>query len=512
MTQVRLKCRAGLPWEPFQCPHPAEKNRLCVFHVPKWKPEEKEKLSPSDLATAERLAQKCRQEFVKFLEVTESLSEKTFFDFRGFHLPALDLEGRTFKKKVEFRDAVFYDDALFKGTTFDQGADFENATFYGTANFDEAKIKEHGGFALSAFKQATSFRKAVFTQADFTQVVFEQQSDFNTAEFKEVGLFQGTVFGQLVDFSGATFKSAIFSRADFREPAHFSGVKFKERADFLGAAFKKDAQFIGGQGHRCFSECDFRRLKLEKDAELIFERTSLSAATFLDTNLERVTFRDVEWHQAPARIRGWMNRPKCLWDEFDSSRQDTLDKETYEKIGENYSQLVTNYESRRDFGSAESFYVGEMEIQRKKKGVGYKRRWARVLRERINEYGIYRLTSNYGTSYVQALVVLGLMIFLLSTLFLFSGFQSSKEPPGRPPRGIEYDLWADPTHHPAAVRQLIGDFGASVSLLFSIITFQKDRFYEPLEGPSRLLLYLSTIILTAQTALVLLAIRRRFKR
>lgn len=52
----------------------------------------------------------------------------------------------------------------------------------------------------------------------------------------------------------------------------------------------------------------------------------------------------------------------------------------------------------------------------------------------------------------------------------------------------------------------------SVSYSLSIITFQKERFYEPLGWEARFLLYLAVLVLTVQSALVLLAVRRQFKR
>ncbi|HEV8366905.1 MAG TPA: hypothetical protein VGQ39_03050 [Pyrinomonadaceae bacterium] len=59
---------------------------------------------------------------------------------------------------------------------------------------------------------------------------------------------------------------------------------------------------------------------------------------------------------------------------------------------------------------------------------------------------------------------------------------------------------------------MASDLGESVLFTLSIITFQKERFYEPVGWQAKLCLYSAVLFLTAQAALVLLALRRRFKR
>src|SRR5437868_3565689 len=130
----------------------------------------------------------------------------------------------------------------------------------------------------------------------------------------------------------------------------------------------------------------------------------------------------------------------------------------------------------------------------------------------MNAYSVYRISSNYGTSYVQAFIILIVLIFSFSLVFLYSGFQPSREGASNSTRVIEYNLLSDSNHQSVSFGQWASDYGSAVSLSFSIITFQRDRFYEPLEGWSRFWLYIAVFVLPAQTAMVLLAIRRRFKR
>jgi hypothetical protein len=314
----------------------------------------------------------------------------------------------------------------------------------------------------------------------------------------------------LADFSDAIFYNARFFRAHFKQTAIFSQTTFNEGVDFLGTNFSKDAYFVGDNIHKCFEErCSFKGIKLDKDAELVFERVCLERATFLDANLERITFRDVDWHRASSR---WMTRKQALSDEFEMLNGDELNKSIYEKISENYSQLVLNYEKRRDYNSAENFHIGEMELLRKKKCIEIKSNWWRKFRGGVNAYGVYRLSSNYGTSYVQAFIVFIILILLLAALFLYSGFYINVEKSAGEVRAVEYNVLPDSEHQTGTLSQWAYDYLSAVSLSISIVTFQKERFYQPMGGVSRFLFYIALVVLTAQATLILLAIRRRFKR
>ena len=150
-------------------------------------------------------------------------------------------------------------------------------------------------------------------------------------------------------------------------------------------------------------------------------------------------------------------------------------------------------------------------MRRKKKGLKAPPGWKRSLREWVNSYSIYRALSQYGTSYWQALIVLGGMILLLSWIFLFTGFQLSKEYSASTNRVIEYDFTLDSTRW-ASLGDCISAYGKSVLFTLSIITFQRERFYEPANDPARFWLFIAVFVLTSQVAMVLLAVRRRFKR
>ena len=91
--------------------------------------------------------------------------------------------------------------------------------------------------------------------------------------------------------------------------------------------------------------------------------------------------------------------------------------EGIERTLENYSQLVKYYEDRREFGLAELFHVGEMDMVRWRR-TSSRNRLAAWFERNVSAIGLYRLCSMYGSSYLRALTVLVALsiVFALSLL------------------------------------------------------------------------------------------------
>jgi len=79
---------------------------------------------------------------------------------------------------------------------------------------------------------------------------------------------------------------------------------------------------------------------------------------------------------------------------------------------------------------------------------------------------------------------------------------------GKPVRVIHYSL----TPHLDSARQWLSDYGEAISFSLSMATFQRVRLYES-SGPwSYFLMTAGSVIFASQGALLLLALRRQFKR
>jgi hypothetical protein len=295
--------------------------------------------------------------------------------------------------------------------------------------------------------------------------------------------------------------------ASFTGDGRFSNSRFYGPVNFNHATFNSQGEFINHKTDYGFNdEVDFRDLNIGPQAGLTFRNVKLEKGRFTNSYLGAATFSNVKWLSQRHKLAPWTTRPAALWDEFRSSRNLTFDN--YEAIAENYRQLVLNYEGKRDYETAESFHIGEMEMRRKKKAAGIAWFPLRKIREWLNSYGIYRASNHYGTSYGQALITLLGLIILFSLGFLYAGFRTVDDPK----QTIEYNISSDALHKNVGAKQWANDLVAASALCMSILTFQKDRFYEPLEGLARLWLFLAVVALTGQAAMTLLALRRRFKR
>ena len=151
-------------------------------------------------------------------------------------------------------------------------------------------------------------------------------------------------------------------------------------------------------------------------------------------------------------------------------------------------------------------------MRRKKQRTHTKSCRGRWWRERLNAYWLYKLLSYYGTSYWQATAVLLALLLFFSMVFLYTGLRSDVERIGSPTRVIEYNMIPDTGHQRVKFEQWASDYGEAILFSLSIVTFQRDRFYAPVGWQSQLFLYLAVLTMTAQAALILLSIRRRFRR
>ncbi|MDQ3816072.1 MAG: pentapeptide repeat-containing protein [Acidobacteriota bacterium] len=531
MVQARVNCKFKLWYsDDFKCPHPAKRNSLCIFHLPKQTKDKKEQLQGAELDAALRLEEEFLLKIEDLLEQFTTSSEIEFIDFRGFCFPSINWKGKEFFKKLDLQNATFYQDVHFDKAIFHEEADFHSVTFMDAANFHEAIFNGKADFGIAKFNQWAGFSEAVFREeavfltefgatAYFHGSTFHRNATFIDARFKGSAIFPKTtfkgeawfltvVFMDMANFIEATFdKKAIFSSSFFEQKTTFAGALFSEQVSFRDSTFSEDCSFKPYTRTCVLGECDFRRLNLKAEAQINFHQVYLGKARFIDTDLLKINFRDIEWGASDSK---WLSR-SILWDEVCSLEEDDGER-NYEKVAENYRQLVLNYEAKRDYDLAEAFHIGEMEMRRKKKGAHIKSSWLRWLREKLNAYWLYRLLSNYGTSYWQAFIMLKFLVLFFAATFLYSGFQPTKENIGSTDRIIEYNLIPDSTHHSVSFGKWLADYREAILFALSIITFQRERFYVPVGWQSQLFLYLAVLVMTTQAALLLLSIRRRFRR
>ena len=257
---------------------------------------------------------------------------------------------------------------------------------------------------------------------------------------------------------------------------------------------------------------DFTKMKCKDTANIRFESVDLSTASFYLTDIEGFTFKNIKWGEVRE---GFVTR-SVLKDEdlFETNERyelgdldvDKVLKENERKIKKRelkinyfrqveilYRQLKRNYEEKRDYAGAGDFHFGEQEMRRRQQTL--LGQWTSLTLP-------YRLFSGYGEKWGRALVSFFIAVFLFAGLNL---------------------LWIQPKtpwHPPNAWEQTdpMGKLVESSLFTFKLMTLQRDLKYEAVSQPvwlgrlGKLVLNLEFLIGPALIALMLLAIRRQFRR
>lgn len=465
---------------------------------------------------------------------------KDCFDFCGFVFLFADFRKATFAKKANFLEATFTRAANFSGATFTEKADFSCATFTKTAHFRHATFAKNvdvswttftegaifgqahfartADFVGATFTEATNFHGATFSgAANFGEVTFTKGAFFYGATFSDEASFHDVTFTNGANFVGATFtKGANFFRTAFTEAANFVEVTFTRNADFSEATFSNVAFFddvaFGPRksalttGAETSTIADFRAVRFLKPELVRFLRTNGSAieglrVRFVNCHVEGVQFDAVRWHRADGRM--------VLQDELDVIEQGEA-APSHEETAIVYRRLITNFEKARAYDLAEDCTIGEFEMKRrdpsrfifaKRLGWLYGRfpRFMRWLGEHLSVVGIYRLASIYGTSYQRAGVVLVLLIASFVLVFAMI-------------------IGIHPLLLSAGTISTCGQLNPAQALCSGLVhalevaTLQRDVLYKPDSSLGRLVEILEQVFIAGQAALLLFALRRRFRR
>ncbi|HWU52666.1 MAG TPA: hypothetical protein VN153_07595 [Tahibacter sp.] len=262
----------------------------------------------------------------------------------------------------------------------------------------------------------------------------------------------------------------------------------------------------GKERHSPYRWLNFQDLKTVEKASIALRGVALYGVRLGGTNLEKVDFSESDWPVIDGR--------SGIHDEIDLRQGIAAAKNPgdldvlvgkMERTAESYRQLVVNFEAKRNYELAESFHVGEMEMARLKAEAAISKRvgrWARCL----NGYRLYRFLSKYGTSYHRAASVLVVLLLGFSVLFLFNGYKI------RDGGAVNYDIAACERCQRVSLADVASDYSGSLAMTLSIATLQKERHADPSGATGSILSTAVLVVVSAQLALLLFAIRRRFRR
>lgn len=370
----------------------------------------------------------------------------------------------------------FLDELWLDGNEYTIPVVFTRCFFESEVNVRECTFEKDVRFNGSVFKNTVWFWSPEFNgEADFGSCTFDSDSHFRNVMFK----------GQLL-FLGSNIQSIDFRGCEFHHYARFEGAHFRNIAEF------NDVQFL--------RPADFTFSQFQTPERVHFVRNNQKASTglrlrLLHCDVEGVNFRDVRWHRRWGRL--------VLQNELDLLER--AKKGSYELVAVLYRQLLKNFEETRSYDLAEECFRGEMVMKQRD------HRQSRFSRTMVWLYG---QLSSYGSSYTRALSWLAIFIVSFGIALPFSGLRMGISQPSTSGTTIGVNLgkdvfrWPNPHNTRDFLRTAAAGFWASLG----IATFQKAPAYEPGRPIGKHLAMLETVVISAQAALFLFALKRRFRR
>jgi hypothetical protein len=325
------------------------------------------------------------------------------------------------------------------------------------------------------------------------------------------------------DFSGFVFlKPANFLRVTFTQKAVFLGATFAGNADFRETTFIEGADFSytsfipfgvrevadGAPDPEWSAIADFRGAQFMKPTEVRFfqankEEQEGLRARFLHCEIEQFDFTDVHWYKLGNRI--------ALQDEIDLSGRYYPE---YELVAKAYRQMVNNLDKARAYDLAEDCFIGAMEMKRQNPENHFGGlHWLSVV-------NLYRLLSKYGSSYTRAFGALVVFLMLFALLFPAFGLRMAGDsyffPGGQTGAPFSAQVptisWGLALTNPQRNQELWRTFKTGIWASLEVATFQRDPSLKPADSWGRRLAVIEDIAIPGQVALLLLALRRRFRR
>jgi uncharacterized protein YjbI with pentapeptide repeats len=388
---------------------------------------------------------------------------------------------------VSFQGAYFASTADFRSTFFRGLVGFHSVRFVGEALFLSAFFRLRVFFHDTIFTSNTDFSNSAFNRgAEFVRVAFKDQADFSGATFASHANFKSAVFEKR-----ANFTEMVVAAAAVRHPPYREQRAAPEGVDLYEAMLIPDAQSPEIEG-KYWDIADFTDARFDQPSLVIFRGVNRGGpdagppwtglrARFINCDVEAVCFDGVRWHREDGHMilqdhLAIVANLGNLLTSIGESRQ--------ELVAVAYRRLVRNFERAGAYDLAEDCYCGSLEMQRRDPSEPLVNR--RILQ-------LYRLASYYGSSYERALAVLFFLILIVGVAYAL------------PVAGL----------HTTGGSSVLGFWrllAAGVFHAAEVSTFQRDALYASETAFGRMITIAATILLPAQLALFLLAVRRRFRR
>ena len=132
------------------------------------------------------------------------------------------------------------------------------------------------------------------------------------------------------------------------------------------------------------------------------------------------------------------------------------------------------------------------------------------IQRNVSLLAAYRTLSNYGSDYVRAASWLAIFILIFSCLYPFFGIRIVDSPNVKTTETAAVFYWRTPS--PDNAMHLTKTLVGGIWTTLDIATFTRNPAYEPNSRIGRDIAIVEIIVVSTQTGLLLLSIRRRFQR
>lgn len=418
-------------------------------------------------------------------------------DFGELRIPLPNQDSRSVDKPRFESYRARFRTAQFNAATF-RRCNFKQACFADTVEFFYAQSSEFSDFSIADFHKA-DFRKSQMAQVSFDGSCFWTAPRSNQAQFLGNSVF-ATARIPGADFSEVTFHAPVdFTLTRFgNEVAEWEKKKLEDCkirietmdeptvVQFDGATFKDGLTFKHNQIHQDKVLLSFEDAFFEKPDRVRFVSVSMPPHSFMNIDPREFNLIDTRWGFIDKRTA--LTKARDALKKFGRSPADPI-------LELAYRQLAVNEEENNRYEQASDLRYLAMEVARS-------RRWRRCDWLRLSWW--YWLLSGYGERVRRAFGV-RLCIWFLFALIYWKAADESWWQPKQP--GALLSAKSQVTMETPI------KFTAIDALLYSagVMALQKPE-PTPANKRAKLLVLVETIFGPFQTALLALAIRRKFMR
>lgn len=375
--------------------------------------------------------------------------------------------------EISLRNARIDGDANFTKLQADWGLDISRTQFGGQVRFGAASCKRGVNISFCRFEDEVLIEDAEF---EGERIEEDAEVTMEENEFQDRVIIQNTELRPSVSLENSDFSGAVFLQGvEIPEWISFKGVTFRDRALLTGTS----------EGKSLFqdTDVDFREVQIDPEVKLFFRRVDLRRVRFLDTDLRRFDFTDVQWPKGEADQWWYVLGAKptnMVYDHVAARNSDGTDG-SWKKIERLYRELKQNLEERRNYPAAGDFHVGEKKMMRRTTGSEGRRfmLW------------VYEKVSLYGERATPAFIILGVTIFAFAALYAIGGIE--------PING-------------ASIKSPIHEFGHGLNYSLQVAAFSRPEGLSLESNWAYMFTVFQRALTTPLIALAILAIRQQMKR